>query len=131
MTRPTIVHIITKLESGGAGARAHNAALPKDRYRVVLAYGPGGYLVPAQIWLMSSCGPSPLWSVNRPDRRPSGAYGTQASLKHSRILRSSYKPIPRRPVSSADSVNPERRPGTHHRTVLDFMPETPRSPKVF
>ncbi len=46
MTRPTIVHVITKLENGGAQRHALHILknLPKDRYNVVLAYGPGGYL---------------------------------------------------------------------------------------
>ena len=46
MNRPTIVHVITKLENGGAQRHALHILehLPKDRYRVILAYGPGGYL---------------------------------------------------------------------------------------
>ena len=46
MTRPTVVHVITRLENGGAQRHAIHILkhLPKDRYRVVLAYGPGGYL---------------------------------------------------------------------------------------
>ena len=46
MDRPTIIHIITKLENGGAQRHALHILkhLPKDRYRTVLAYGPGGYL---------------------------------------------------------------------------------------
>lgn len=46
MTRPTIVHVITKLENGGAQRHALHILkhLPKDQFHVVLAYGPGGYL---------------------------------------------------------------------------------------
>ena len=46
MTRPTIIHVITKLENGGAQRHALHILkhLPKDRFRTILAYGPGGYL---------------------------------------------------------------------------------------
>ena len=46
MNRPAIIHVITKLENGGAQRHALHILkhLPKERYRVVLAYGPGGYL---------------------------------------------------------------------------------------
>ena len=46
MSRPTIIHVITKLENGGAQRHALHILkhLPKDRYRTILAYGPGGYL---------------------------------------------------------------------------------------
>lgn len=48
MSRPTIVHAITRLENGGAQRHALHIVenLPKDKFRVVLAYGPGGYLDP-------------------------------------------------------------------------------------
>ena len=46
MTRPAIIHVITKLENGGAQRHALHILkhLPKERYRTILAYGPGGYL---------------------------------------------------------------------------------------
>jgi glycosyltransferase involved in cell wall biosynthesis len=45
---PLVIHLVTKLENGGAQRHALHvvAGLPKDRFEVVLAYGPGGYLDP-------------------------------------------------------------------------------------
>jgi glycosyltransferase involved in cell wall biosynthesis len=44
--RPLVIHLVTKLENGGAQRHALHvvAGLPRDRFEVVLAYGPGGYL---------------------------------------------------------------------------------------
>ncbi|MEC7751674.1 MAG: glycosyltransferase [Myxococcota bacterium] len=44
--KPLIVHLITRLENGGAQRHALYIlnGLPRERFRIMLAYGPGGYL---------------------------------------------------------------------------------------
>ena len=43
---PLIIHLITRLENGGAQLHALHIVegLPRDDFEVMLAYGPGGYL---------------------------------------------------------------------------------------
>lgn len=44
--RPLVVHLITRLENGGAQRHALHIlnGLPQERFQIMLAYGPGGYL---------------------------------------------------------------------------------------
>ena len=92
MTRPTIVHIITKLENGGAQRHALHILrhLPKDRYRVVLAYGPGGYLDPVAQSLVDV----ELWPIAALERK----IGPTADLRALMELRAKLKTLKDTPV---------------------------------